>query len=67
MASYTGNGIATTPENQFKPEEFGPTRLDERHRVVLSGVFDVAVGIPAGSDHAARQFPTFLANYRPGH
>ena len=40
VASYSGNGIATTPENQFKPEEFGPTRLDERHRVVLSGVFN---------------------------
>ena len=45
VASYSGNGIATTPENQFKPEEFGPTRLDERHRVVLSGVFDLRWGI----------------------
>ncbi|MCA1577776.1 MAG: TonB-dependent receptor [Acidobacteria bacterium] len=44
VASYSGNGIATTPENQFKPEEFGPTRLDERHRVVLSGVFDLPLG-----------------------
>lgn len=44
VASYTGNGIATTPDNQFKPEEFGPTRLDERHRVVLSGVFDMPWG-----------------------
>ena len=44
VASYSGNGIATTPENQFKPEEFGPTRLDERHRVVLSGVFDLPYG-----------------------
>ncbi len=41
LASYGGNGIATTPENQFKPEEFGPTRLDEHHRVVFSGVFDL--------------------------
>ena len=40
VASYSGNGIATTPENQFRPEEFGPTRLDERHRIVLSGVFN---------------------------
>ncbi len=40
-ASYSGNGIAVAPENQFKPEEFGPTRLDERHRVVVSGVFDL--------------------------
>ncbi|HEX2272033.1 MAG TPA: hypothetical protein VHH35_21000, partial [Pyrinomonadaceae bacterium] len=45
VASYSGNGIATTPENQFKPEEFGPTRLDERHRVVLSGVFDLRWGL----------------------
>ena len=41
LASYSGNGIATTPDNQFKPEEFGPTRIDERHRLVASGVFDV--------------------------
>jgi hypothetical protein len=44
VASYSGNGIATTPETQFRPEEFGPTRLDERHRVVLSGVFDFPHG-----------------------
>ena len=45
VASYSGNGIATTPENQFKPEEFGPTRIDERHRVVLSGVFNFRWGL----------------------
>lgn len=39
-ASYSGNGIAITPEAQFRPEEFGDTRIDERHRVVASGVFD---------------------------
>lgn len=44
VASYSGNGIATTPENQFRPEEFGPTRIDERHRVVVSGVFDLPWG-----------------------
>lgn len=44
VASYSGNGIAITPENQFKEEEFGPTRLDERHRIVLSGVFDLPYG-----------------------
>ena len=43
-ASYSGNGIAVTLENQFKPEEFGPTRIDERHRVVASGVFDFRHG-----------------------
>jgi hypothetical protein len=44
-ASYTGNGIAVTPEIQFRPEEFGPTRIDERHRIVASGVFDLPYGI----------------------
>ncbi|MGH9900800.1 MAG: TonB-dependent receptor domain-containing protein, partial [Pyrinomonadaceae bacterium] len=44
VASYTGNGIAVAPENQFKPEEFGPTRFDERHRIVISGVFDLPYG-----------------------
>jgi hypothetical protein len=43
-ASYSGNGIAITLENQFKPEEFGPTRIDERHRIVASGLFDFAHG-----------------------
>jgi hypothetical protein len=43
-ASYSGNGIAVTPEQQFQPEEFGPTRNDERHRVVASGVFDLPHG-----------------------
>lgn len=41
LASYSGNGIATTPDNQFRPDEFGPTRIDERHRIVASGVFEV--------------------------
>jgi outer membrane receptor protein involved in Fe transport len=40
-ASYSGNGIAIDPELQFKEGEWGPTRLDERHRVVLSGVFNL--------------------------
>ena len=44
-ASYSGNGIAVAPENQFKEEEFGPTRLDERHRLVASGVLDLRWGI----------------------
>lgn len=43
-ASYSGNGIAITPENQFADGEFGPTRMDERHRIVLSGV----IGLPWG-------------------
>ncbi|MEQ1921466.1 MAG: hypothetical protein ABL952_03055, partial [Pyrinomonadaceae bacterium] len=43
-ASYSGNGIAITPENQFAAGEFGPTRLDERHRFVLNGVFNLKWG-----------------------
>jgi hypothetical protein len=43
-ASYSGNGIAIDPENQWNEEEFGPTRLDERHRVVASAVFDLPWG-----------------------
>lgn len=45
VASYSGNGIAIVPGNQFKPEEFGPTRIDERHRIVGSGVFELPGGI----------------------
>jgi outer membrane receptor protein involved in Fe transport len=41
-ASYSGNGIAITPEQQFAEGEFGPTRMDERHRIVISGV----IGLP---------------------
>ncbi len=44
VASYSGNGIQIAPENQFKPQEFGPTRLDERHRIVVSGVIDLPYG-----------------------
>jgi hypothetical protein len=44
-ASYSGNGIAIDPENQFREEEFGPTRLDERHRIVASAVIDLPAGI----------------------
>ena len=43
-ASYSGNGIAIAPENQFAEGEYGPTRMDERHRIVLSGV----IGLPWG-------------------
>src|SRR5947209_4294422 len=45
VASYSGNGIAITPEQQFRPEEFGPTRIDERHRIVVSGVLNVPGGL----------------------
>jgi hypothetical protein len=43
-ASYSGNGIAVTPENQFRSGELGPTRIDERHRIVASGLFDLPHG-----------------------
>lgn len=43
-ASYSGNGAAVTPENQFRANEFGPSRIDERHRIVASGVFDLPHG-----------------------
>jgi hypothetical protein len=43
-ASYSGNGIAVTPEQQFADQEFGPTRHDERHRVVASAVIDLPAG-----------------------
>lgn len=43
-ASYSGNGIVITPEKQFADGEFGPTRMDERHRIVISGV----IGLPWG-------------------
>jgi hypothetical protein len=41
VASYSGNGVAISADDQFLPGEFGPTRLDERHRIVASGVIDL--------------------------
>ena len=43
-ASYSGNGIAITPEQQFLDSEWGPTRNDERHRLVVSGVVELPAG-----------------------
>src|SRR5512140_3080271 len=43
-SSYSGSGINITPEQEFRPEEFGPTIFDERHRFVVSGVFQVPGG-----------------------
>lgn len=40
-ASYSGNGIAITPDRQFLDGEYGPSRLDERSRIVVSGVFEL--------------------------
>jgi hypothetical protein len=43
-ASYSGNGIAITPEQQFLDNEWGPTRHDDRHRVVSSAVVELPAG-----------------------
>jgi hypothetical protein len=43
-ASYSGNAIAITPDEQFRDEEWGPTRHDERHRLVASGVIELPAG-----------------------
>lgn len=43
-ASYSGNGVAITAENQFKRGEYGPTIFDERHRFVISGIFELPYG-----------------------
>ena len=44
-ASYSGNGIAIAPEHQFEENEWGPTRHDDRHRLVASGVISAPGGI----------------------
>ena len=41
------------PQNlfeKFDPINFGPTSEDERHRFVVSGIFDLAVGLPGRAD-----------------
>ena len=43
-ASYSGNAIAVTPEQQFADGEFGPTRHDDRHRLIASGVIELPGG-----------------------
>ena len=49
VASYSGNGIAVTPEQQFAEGEFGPTRIDERHRVVANGTIDLGWDLQVSS------------------
>jgi hypothetical protein len=44
-SSYSGNGVALTPEIQFRDNEFGYTTLDERHRFVVSGIFQLPGGV----------------------
>ena len=43
-ASYSGNGIAVSPDMQFGPQEWGPTRHDDRHRIVANGVIELPAG-----------------------
>ena len=63
-ASYSGNGIAIDPENQFNEEEFGPTRLDERHRVVASAVLELPLELPGRAHPAVRERASLLAQHR---
>jgi len=59
-ASYSGNAVAITPERQFLSGEFGPTGFDERHRVVLNGIFQLPYGFeisPILQASSARPFP----------
>ncbi len=44
-----GSGIpsAMNPDRSFGPGEWGPSNTDERHRVVLTGVFNFHWGIQA--------------------
>ncbi len=48
-ASYSGNGIAISPVDQFVDGEFGPTRLDERHRIVGSAMVTLPFGFQMSS------------------
>jgi hypothetical protein len=59
-ASYGGTGARIDFRDQFKPEEYGPTVFDERHRVVVSGVFDLPYGFevsPIFQAASARPYP----------
>jgi hypothetical protein len=43
-ASYLGTGARIDFRDQFNKNEYGPTIFDERHRVVISGVFNLPYG-----------------------
>jgi hypothetical protein len=52
--AYNGNAAAfrnraSDPLNYFAPYDFGPTPNDERHRGVVSGVFDLPGGFQAST------------------
>jgi hypothetical protein len=63
-ASYSGNGIAVTPEQQFADGEFGPTRHDERHRIVASGVIELPAGFQVAPLRAMGLVPAVHAGPR---
>lgn len=44
VASYGGSYHTVTRENQFLPNNWGPTDNDERHRFVFGGVFNLRYG-----------------------
>lgn len=44
VASYSGNGIAISPDMQFLDGEWGPTRIDERHRIVGTATVELPAG-----------------------
>jgi len=44
VASYGGSYHTVTREDQFLPNNWGPTDNDERHRFVFSGVFNLPYG-----------------------
>jgi len=44
VASYLGTGARVDFRDQFKPGQYGATNFDERHRVVISGVFNLPYG-----------------------
>lgn len=59
-ASYAGTGARSDFRDQFKPNQFGPTSFDERHRFVVSGVFNLPYGFevsPLFQAASARPYP----------
>ena len=62
-ASYSGNGIAISPDDQFLDGEFGPTRHDERNRLVGSLTYMLPYDVQVSSIvqwASARPYTPFL-------